>query len=622
MTLRKITLAAVISILALGQIPVYAQANAKGAFTDEQYKKALWMVTRFYGAQRSGHGPNWLLMDHDYKVSFVKDKDVSNNHDLVGGWFDCGDHVLFGHTFFYSAYVLAKAYEAFPTGFHDLYNGGGWDVTESYSGYAASAASKNECKDWNIGCGEPNGIPDLLEELKYATDWIIKATPNDNTFYFQKGSGHLDHKQWVTSGFMSTLPKEQGGESDGTRPIHKNPKDGHMASFAAAALAVMSRIYEKYDADYAALCLEHAKKAYAYAKPRKNVKPEDSPDNDFYRGGDFKDPQTTFIIAAAEMFKATGDNTYITTDISADDMKFHYHVFDYANPHDLANILLMEVQPEWAIPHGQNKTPLELMRDLSLGKYINEVNSEKVSNLGGGWGHMRYPGNTAFSAALYSAATNTADYDQYIYNQVDFILGQNNANRSFVVGFTENGKTGIKMPHHRNVFLNDTNANDADKAKLPIPERNTYLGYMVGGNRNSTSYEESVTAYTQSEGGIDYSAGLLGALAYIVSKSTVPADTNSFGAPPQSIRVKNAVKAKHNLGIAIKRGAVIFTSAQSNAISEVGIYNIAGRKIFSQKRSAPLAQVNWNTAGTPKGMYVARVRLNNGAVVHRNVLIK
>ena len=80
---------------------------AAGAFTADQYKKALWMVTRFYGAQRSGNGPNWLLMDHTHKVSFIKDADGS--HNLVGGWFDCGDHVLFGQTFFFSAYMLALA---------------------------------------------------------------------------------------------------------------------------------------------------------------------------------------------------------------------------------------------------------------------------------------------------------------------------------------------------------------------------------------------------------------------------------------------------------------------------------------------------------------------------------
>ena len=165
---------------------VYTAGNKD--FLPEQYKRAAWMTTRFYGGQRSGIGPNWLIMEHEnplYRTSFTKDSDGSRN--LEGGWFDCGDHVTFGQTFFFSAYVLAKAYEAFPKGFHDLYTG------VDYSDYLKS-------QDWDLTGGNPNGIPDLLEEIKYATDWIIKAAPDANTFYYEKGSGQYDHTTWVTAG--------------------------------------------------------------------------------------------------------------------------------------------------------------------------------------------------------------------------------------------------------------------------------------------------------------------------------------------------------------------------------------------------------------------------------------
>jgi hypothetical protein len=66
---------------------------------------------------------------------------------------------------------------------------------------------------------------------------------------------------------------------------------------------------------------------------------------------------------------------------------------------------------------------------------------------------------------------------------------------------------------------------------MTIPEKNKYFGYLVGGTRESNAYSESVTDYTTTEGGIDYNAGLLGALAYVVSK-LAPADTSKFGKPP------------------------------------------------------------------------------------------
>jgi endoglucanase len=32
--------------------------------------------------------------------------------------------------------------------------------------------------------------------LKWGTDWIIQAHPNENTFYVQVGDGNLDNNYW------------------------------------------------------------------------------------------------------------------------------------------------------------------------------------------------------------------------------------------------------------------------------------------------------------------------------------------------------------------------------------------------------------------------------------------
>jgi len=524
---------------------------AAGAFTAEQYKKALWMVTRMYGGQRSGVGPNWLLMDHAYKTSFVKDADGS--HNLEGGWFDCGDHVLFGQTFFFSAYMLAKAYEAFPKGFHDLYDG------KNYSDYA-------ESKDWSIEGGKPNRVPDLLEELKYATDWIIKATPDGSTFYYQKGNGDYDHKQWVTAGFMSTLDINDGGEKDGSRPMYKNPNDGVMASFAAGTLAIMSKVYREYDAAYADSCLKHAKNAYVYAKSKKN--------NSEGAGGYYgahKDPSTVVTMAASEMYMATGESTY-RSDINKGDVKTHYHVLDYSNSHDLAAYATANAVPEY------RDTILELALNEFVDKYTNSgsINDEKVTTLGGGWGQMRYAGNTAFSVALYSLAKNITQYDQFIYDQVDYILGSNKAKQSFIVGFCEGCSKVASKPHHRNVFLRDDNPGDDERQNnMSIPARNKYFGYLVGGNRVSSSYVDNVNDYQNTEGGIDYSAGLVGALAYIVSKIAPAPDIPPIEPPDPIISLPN----KTTLGNSIVRFAGTHTFPARGKSFTVHIFNLKGNKV-------------------------------------------
>jgi len=556
--------------------------SALGDFTADQYKKAAWMTTRFYGGQRSGIGPNWLIMEHtnpEYRTCFTNDKD--GDYNLQGGWFDCGDHVTFGQTFFYSAYVLAKAYEAFPTGFHDLYHG------NDYSDFKSSS-------NWDIGGGKPNGIPDILEELKYATDWIIRATPNGTTFYSQKGNGDYDHKQWVTAGKMSSLSTEEGGEP---RPITKNPNDGSMAAFAAATLAVMSRVYKVCDSAYADTCLQHAKNAYTYAKSHKG---QAVGAGGYY--GTKPNPAADFVAAAAEMYGVTKDESY-KSDVTANmgSLKDHYYTFCYANSDDIAYYAVAT--------NLKDSTKMKELKTLFVDRYKNAGTGEAgLGTIGDGWGFLRYPANQAFIAALYAKANNTTDYDNFIYNQIDYILGSNDAKKSFVVGFQEGTVTSSPtLPHHRCVYLND---NNDMKTLNGIPARNKQFGYMVGFTKgSSSSFVEAVDKYTQTEGGIDYNAGLVGALGYILSKS-VPADTTvMFNISAVCSQMATApVK-----GITLARNGTqyVFSSQKGNKIASVKILSLSGKLVFSSVSNC--GTVTWAHETSHSNVLSAVVKMQNGS---------
>ncbi|MDR2727668.1 MAG: glycoside hydrolase family 9 protein [Chitinispirillales bacterium] len=603
--IRRIAiLTAFICITAAQTLPLAQEV--KGAFSPEKYKEALWMVTRFYGGQRSGSGPNWILMGHPneaYRTAFTGDKDSETGYDISGGWFDCGDNMMFGQTFFFTAYMLATAYEAFPTGFHDLYHG------KDYSDYAASAVSKNECKDWNIGCGEPSGMPDILEELKYATDYIIKATPNDSTFYYEKGLAEYDHNGWVSAGYKSKQSVTSGGEP---RPIRKNTDDGAMPSFAAAALAKMSRIYREHDADYANLCFEHAKKAYAYAKPRKDkavpsVSTHAGTTENCYGPNDV--PTTVFLTAAAEMYRTSGAQTYkddIDENINA--RVTHWWAFDYETPNDLAPYALA-----CALPDAKNNH-MQFLKSSFLDNYTksSNINSEKISAISGTeWGALRYAANHAFSAALYSVATGTSNYDQFIYDQIDYILGENNAKQSFLVGFCDGCEKEVKKPHHANVYLSDANAINS----VTIPERNKYFGFMVGGTHKSSDFPDNINDYQTAEGGSDYNAGLLGALAYIVSK-VAPANPTGI----KRISTGNTVQKKHGVSVSRKSKSVVFSAAQGRTIERLSVHTLSGRQVF--KHSGSVSEIRWKESAAPRGLYLAKITLNGGTVVQHSVLLR
>jgi hypothetical protein len=589
---RKLYVSFFMCIIALNTV----NSAISGDFSPEQYKRAAWMTTRFYGGQRSGIGPNWLIMQHEnsvYRTSFTKDAD--GTRDLEGGWFDCGDHVTFGQTFFFSAYVLSKAYEAFPTGFHDLYTG------LDYRDFVKNA-------DWDITGGEPNGIPDLLEEVKYATDWIIKATPDANTFYYEKGNGQYDHKTWVTAGKMSTQKVEDGGEP---RPIAKNPDDGHMASFAAAVLSLMSRLYVKYDSAYADLCLKHAEFAYNYAKPRKN-QAVGAKTGGFY--GAPKAPVLAFVIAAAEMYKSTGNEKYLA-DVNADRSKIetHNYGFDYSNFHDLAPYAIATCVPLL------RDTMLQIMKKTFVDYYQNSVNGEKVCTKGnGGWGALRYPANHALVTALYSRAMKISSYDQFIYDQIDYIMGSNNAKQSFITGFCEGCSKEPKLIHHRNFFLRDDNPKDEEKAKMVIPERNRFFGYLVGGKWVSTEYTESVTNYATTEGGIDYNAGLVGTFGYIMSM-VMPADTSKMGIT-SVVNSSSIMKNNRRISLNSDGKALTIRFDQKENISEVMLLAPSGKMLYKQKcSSVNLIRI---PAGQARGVYVVKFTTSRGFDFYTHFIVQ
>ncbi|MBK8806946.1 MAG: glycoside hydrolase family 9 protein [Bacteroidales bacterium] len=417
--------------------------------TNNDYKKAGWMTTRMYGGNRSGQGPNWLTMNHGRGYDFVKDADGS--HSLTGGWHDCGDHVKFGQTQFYSGYMLLLGYSAFPEGYDDYYS-------SDYKGYAAA-------KDfsWEGGKGIPNGIPDILDEVKYATDYYIRCIPDGTTFYSQVGNGNYDHKNWVTSVNMATLSIEQGGESSGSRAIKKNPNDASMVSFCGATLALMSRTYRHFDAAYADKCLQHAKYAYTYAKAHQTNSGGGTIEGAFY-GAD-KKWQDNYVCLLAELYWATKDEAFKTEAIGlTTSIKNHNWVLDYENSDDLA---------AYALAKLGDANGLTVLNSLCTA-YKSKVNANGCLQVGSTWGVLRYSASAAFVLALQQDLNNETTVATALKGTVDYIMGYNPANQSFIVGF---GSKSPKKPHHRNVFLSDAN----NSASVSIPARNAQHGYMVGG---------------------------------------------------------------------------------------------------------------------------------------------
>jgi endoglucanase len=252
------------------------------------YRKILVQAVRYFYYQRSGivkdaahAGANWVDgADHvgpgqDTEArDFMNKDDPATARDLHGGWWDAGD---------YSRY----------TNWHDDY------LISLLHSYSENPAVFTD--DFNIP-ESGNGIPDLIDEVKWGFDWLIRMQNPDGSV-------------------LSFL-----GESDGGSPPSsiKNPAFYGAASTSAAyssaaAFAYGAKVLAQFPQlkTYAADLEARARRAYAWAEAHPNVKWSNK-DPAFGRaalGGGEQEVSneilaTRRLMAAIYLYDLTGEQAY------------------------------------------------------------------------------------------------------------------------------------------------------------------------------------------------------------------------------------------------------------------------------------------------------------------------
>jgi hypothetical protein len=82
-----------------------------------------------------------------------------------------------------------------------------------------------------------------------------------------------------------------------------------------------------------------------------------------------------------------------------------------------------------------------------------------------------------------------------------------------------------------------------------------------------------------------------------------------------------ASMAKPGHTITVRPGTVVFAAPEGTAIRNIAVYDLKGRMVWSRTGGTD-SRITWNSARQPKGMYLVRMNMGNGAVVQRNVLLK
>jgi endoglucanase len=431
------------------------------------YGEALQKSLFFYEAQRAGKLPssNRVNWRGDSAVQDGSDQQL----DLTGGWFDAGDHVKFGFPMASSVTMLAW---------------GGLVYKDAYE--------------------KTGQFPILLNQIRWVTDYFIKAHPSPNVFYAQVGLGGPDHSWWGPAEVMTMA-----------RPalkIDSSCGGSDVAAETAAALAASAMLFRQAgDAAYASTLLRHARELYTFADTVRKKYSECVTDaTAFYNS--WSGYTDELIWGALWMYKATNEATYLTKAKDAyrtlnKDFKWTHNWDDKSYG---SYILLTELTGE----DGYRADVEKWLDYWTVG-----VNGQKVTYTPGGlawldqWGSLRYASNTAFLAFIYAdyldsknlESAKASRYRSFGVRQINYALGDNPARRSYVVGF---GINPPKYPHHRTAH-----GSWSDQIGEPIESRHILYGALVGGPDRGDSYEDSRQDYTKNEVATDYNSGFTGALA-------------------------------------------------------------------------------------------------------------
>ncbi|GII02957.1 glycoside hydrolase family 9 protein [Planobispora takensis] len=463
---------AVLALAALAAVPVPAASAsaAASAAADFNYGEALQKSIWFYEAQQSGKLPSWNRVSWRGDSALDDGKDAGL--DLTGGWYDAGDHVKFGLPMAFTTTMLA------------------WGAVEYRDAYAGSGQ-----------------LDHLLNNLKFVNDYFIKAHPSPNVLYGQVGHGGRDHAWW---GPAEAMPMD--------RPAFKIDAScggSDLAGETAAAMAASSIVFRPTNPSYADTLVKHARELYTFADTVRKKYSECITDAQGYYNS-WSGYNDELVWGAIWLHRATGEASYLTKAES-------YYDNLGTEPQSTTRSY------KWTIAWDDKSYGAYVLLSKLTGKqrYLDDanrwldywtvgVNGQRIRYSPGGqavldrWGSLRYAANTSFAALVHADsitdATRKARYHDFAKRQIDYALGDNPRNSSYVIGF---GANPPKNPHHRTAHGSWT-----DQITNPAETRHTLYGALVGGPPDpDDKYTDKRDDYVMNEVATDYNAGFTSAVA-------------------------------------------------------------------------------------------------------------
>lgn len=563
-------------------IKVGNERSYKFEIRRDLYNKVLYYVLRVYGANRCGPYDSWIHQPCHTKDGLIRGQGKEGT--LAGGWHDCGDHVKFGHTVFYAACALLFAYNAWPDRFGDVYG-------MSYDGTYYNP--------------KPDGIPDVLNEVKVVTDYLLNlynASVEDgliqqNKLYYQVGDGDDDHTWWHKPEYQDNFSQSRGGQPrEAWSDIGSD-----LAGRFSAALAMMATAYYKFDIEYANRCLEAAKVVYNIAKNLYGVSGRNSGGKGYYQSDTRADDD--MALAAVELYKATGDPYYLQEAQywMAKEGKWQfcsYYVLSF--PNVFAFVLYDYYPYASTVDNAPSEVDTKIVtKDECLEWLERDVfQSAPQPDIYGrkwdyGWGTCRYMMGVAATACMaYDLSLKRGQPNnnslKVAKDQINWVFGRNQFGMSFIIGNQQDGwlTRYPQHPHHR-----AANPDGENVPELPSYTATELTGATIGGPKAHTDFSDRWDDYVATETGVDYWAGTLITAAYFakpVSEIIDTPPTVMFSTPTANSIVSGVVNIK-------------VLSSDDKGVTKIELY-INNQKV-DEKQNQSVLNYSWDTTNYPNGIY-------------------
>lgn len=415
-----------------------------------------------------------------------------------------------------------------PPGVRHRQATGGWHDAGDYNKYVVNAGVtvgtmlrawhdyRSRLDSIELGIPESNGaIPDLLAEVKWELDWLLKMQADDGSIYHKLSASNY-------SGYLKA--------EDDRDPRYFGAWGTQATASFVAMMAAAAREFRPYDAEFSDRCLAAAQKSYKFLQshPEYHRPSQAGFLTVGYDNGDHTD-WSARLWAAAEMWESTGDPAALEDfeararslrpsrdrrggrgsqgEPTQDRVQGEFDAnWDWSNPHNLGLLVYLESELE-----GRDSKVVEQIRSDLIEAADRIVAARDEHGYARPLGRRYFwgcNGTVARQTVLLEAARRVDAKPEYrvaTLDAVNHLLGRNHYGRSYVTGL---GSSPPRHPHDRR--------SASDEIDVAWP------GYLVGGpHPRSVDWHDDQDDYRTNEIAINWNAALIYAFAACLDDTPV-----------------------------------------------------------------------------------------------------